>query len=50
MLPPTVNVEGGYTLGPTIDWTDRSILYFSGHRVQASAGKMDVYRVRFRVQ
>lgn len=50
VLPQTVNVDAGYTLGPTIDWTDRSILYFSGHRAEVSAGKMDIYRVHFRVK
>jgi Tol biopolymer transport system component len=46
-LPASVNVAGGYTLGPSVDGSDRSILYFSGKRPEASAGKLDVYRVHY---
>lgn len=46
-LPDSVNVADGYTLGPSIDQRDRNVLYFSGHRPDASAGKLDVYRVRY---
>jgi hypothetical protein len=47
LLPASVNVAGGYTLGPSVDGKDRSVLYFSGKRPEASAGKLDVYRVRY---
>jgi TolB protein len=50
ILPPAVNVDGEYTFGPVLDWTDRSVLYFSGQRPEASAGKIDLYRVHFRVK
>jgi TolB protein len=50
ILPPTVNVNGDYTFGPVLDWADRSVLYFSGHRPEASVGKVDLYRVHFRVR
>jgi TolB protein len=50
ILPPTVNVEGGHTLGPALDWADPSLLYFTGHRPESSVGKLDLYRVRFRVR
>jgi len=46
-LPASVNVAGGYTLGPAVDGRDRGILYFTGKRPEASAGKLDVYRVRY---
>jgi hypothetical protein len=46
-LPASVNVAGGYTLGPSIDGRDRSVLYFSSKRPEASAGKLDVYRVHY---
>jgi Tol biopolymer transport system component len=46
-LPDTVNVAGGYTLGPTLDWRDRNVLYFSGMRPEAQRGKLDLYRVRY---
>jgi Tol biopolymer transport system component len=46
-LSDAVNVVGGYTLGPTIDWRDRQILYFSGARAEAKRGKLDVYRVHY---
>jgi len=49
LLPPSVNVAGGYTLGPSIDGKDRSVLYFSSKRPEASAGKLDVYRVHYAV-
>jgi TolB protein len=49
MLPPEVNVAGGYTLGPGLDWAERSILYFTGFRPESSVGKLDLYRVRFRL-
>lgn len=48
-LPAAVNVAGGYTLGPAVDGRDRNILYFSGKRPEAGAGKLDVYRVRYAV-
>ncbi len=45
-LPATVNVAGGYTLGPAVAG---DVLYFTGKRPEASAGKADIYRVRYRV-
>jgi hypothetical protein len=42
-----VNVAGGYVLGPSVGGRDRSVLYFSGRRPEASVGKLDVYRVRY---
>ncbi|MEJ7596324.1 MAG: hypothetical protein WKG01_00325 [Kofleriaceae bacterium] len=47
-LANTVNVAAGYTLGPSIDLQDRQVLYFSGKRAEASAGKLDIYRIRYR--
>lgn len=49
-LPDAVNVAGGYTLGPSLDPTDPTILYFSGQRPEASAGKLDLYRIGVRVR
>lgn len=43
-LANTVNVDGGYTLGPSID---RDVLYFSSKRAAPSAGKLDIYRIRY---
>jgi Tol biopolymer transport system component len=48
-LPDSVNVAGKATLGPSIDPRDRDVLYFSGRRPEASAGKLDLYRVRYTV-
>ncbi|MEO8698507.1 MAG: hypothetical protein ABI867_00655 [Kofleriaceae bacterium] len=45
-LATTVNVEGGYTLGPSIDLRDRQVLYFSSLR-PGGAGKLDIYRIRY---
>jgi TolB protein len=50
VLSDSVNVVGGYTLGPSITRTRPGILYFSGHRLRPSAGRMDVYEVRYRVR
>ena len=47
-LANAVNVDGGYTLGPSIDLHDRQLLYFSGTRTEAGAGKLDIYRIRYR--
>ncbi len=47
-LGDAVNVQGGYTLGPSIDLHDRQSLYFSSRRAEASAGKLDIYRIRYR--
>ncbi len=47
-LANTVNVAGGYTLGPSIDLHDRQWLYFSSKRAEASAGKLDIFRIRYR--
>jgi len=48
-LPASVNVDGGYTLGPAIDGSDPSVLYFSGKRPEAAAGKLDIYRVHYKL-
>jgi hypothetical protein len=45
-LPSSINVAGGYTLGPALDLHDPTLFYFSGKRPEASAGKLDIYRVR----
>lgn len=49
ILPTSINA-GDATFGPAIDWADRSVLYFTGHRPEASVGKLDLYRVRVRVK
>ena len=50
LLPTTVNVSGGDTYGPAIDWADGAILYFTSQRPEAKVGKNDLYRVRFAVK
>ena len=50
ILPTTVNVSGGYTYGPAIDWADGATLYFTSQRPEAKVGKNDLYRVRFAVK
>jgi TolB protein len=47
-LTNAANVEGGYTLGPSIDLHDRHFLYFSSKRAVPTAGKLDIYRIRYR--
>jgi len=44
-LPTSVNVAGGYTLGPSTD--GHGTLYFTGARSEAAAGKLDIYRVQY---
>ena len=46
-LPHGINLAGGAALGPTIDPRDPQSLYFSSKRPEASAGKLDIYRVRY---
>lgn len=47
-LTNAVNVDNGYTLGPSIDLADRRALYFSSKRAAPTAGKLDIYRIRYR--
>jgi TolB protein len=42
-LPDSINVPGGYTLGPSIDPRDPGVLYLSSKR----AATMDIFRVRY---
>lgn len=49
LLPASVNVDGGATLGPSIDGADRYILYFSSTRPEAKVGKLDLYRVHYTI-
>jgi len=42
----SVNVAGGATLGPSISVSEPGVLYFSSKRTDASAGKLDIYRIR----
>jgi TolB protein len=49
-LPTTVNVDGDATYAPSIDWRDPEILYFTATRPEATLGKRDIYRVRYRLR
>ena len=49
-LSAAINLEGGDAFAPTVDWGDPTILYFTSHRPDASAGRADHYRVHFRVR
>jgi TolB protein len=49
-LPTTVNVDGDATYAPSIDWRDPDILYFTATRPEATLGKRDIYRVRYRLR
>ncbi len=46
--PATVNVPGGYTLGPALDPRESGVLYISSKRDETHAGSMDIFRVRYR--
>jgi len=50
VLTGAVNVEGGFTLGPSTDPGDPSVLYFSGQRPELSAGRSDLYRIGYRIR
>ena len=39
-----------YSLGPAIDWQDRSILYFSAAAKDAKTARADVYEVRYQLR
>lgn len=47
-LPETINVEAGYTFGPSIDPRTPGVLYFTSHAPHPSEGKLDVYRIVYR--
>lgn len=49
-LPASVNVDGDATYAPSIDWRDPEILYFTATRPEATLGKRDIYRVRYRLR
>ncbi|HEU4409849.1 MAG TPA: hypothetical protein VFS43_31640 [Polyangiaceae bacterium] len=49
-LGAAVNVAEGANLGPALDWRDRSLLYFTGRRPEARAGKLDLYQIRYRLR
>ncbi|MBI2215242.1 MAG: PD40 domain-containing protein [Acidobacteria bacterium] len=48
-LPATVNVPGGWNLGPSIDRSEPGVLYFTSHRDGASQGRLDIYRIRYAI-
>jgi TolB protein len=49
VLSDSVNVAGGYTMGPSIARGQPDELFFSGHR-PGGQGRMDLYRVRYRLR
>lgn len=46
-LSPAVNTPKGWTLGPSVHPGEPGVLYFSSHRPADSAGRMDIYRIRY---
>ena len=46
-LPASVNVPGGWTMGPSIDAREPGVLCFSSHREGTSQGRIDIYRIRY---
>ncbi len=48
-LPVEVNGEGAWTLGPATRRDEPGVLYFSSQRPGVGGGKVQVFRVRYRV-
>lgn len=48
ILGPQVNVEKGWNLGPST--AEPGFLYFSSHRPDDTAGRLDIYRIGYRIE
>lgn len=49
LLGPEVNAEKSWNLGPATHAGEPGVLYFSSHRAQSTAGRLDIYRVGYRI-
>ena len=49
-LGPEVNAEKGWNLGPATHPGEPGFLYFSSHRSENTAGRLDIYRVGYRIE
>ncbi len=49
-LGPEVNAEKSWNLGPAVHPGEPGFLYFSSHRRESSAGRLDIYRVRYELE
>ncbi len=48
-LGPEVNTEKGWNLGPSTTAAEPGVLYFSSHRPDDTAGRLDIYRIGYRL-
>lgn len=48
-LDANVNVPDAWNLGPAIHPGEPTLLYFTSHREGSSAGRLDIYRVSYRI-
>jgi Tol biopolymer transport system component len=48
-LGPEVNAEKSWNLGPATNPGEPGFLYFSSHRSESTAGRLDIYRVGYRI-
>jgi TolB protein len=46
-LPASISLPGGWNLGPSIHPGERGWLYFTSHRPDDTAGRLDIYRIRY---
>ena len=49
-LGPEVNAEKSWNLGPATNPSEPGALYFSSHRPENTAGRLDIYRVGYEVE
>ena len=49
-LGPEVNAEKSWNLGPATNPCEPGVLYFSSHRSENSAGRLDIYRVGYKLE
>ena len=48
-LGPEINVDKGWNLSPSTTAAQPGVLNFSSHRPDDSAGRLDIYRIRYRL-
>jgi WD40-like Beta Propeller Repeat. len=48
-LGPEVNAGKGWNLGPSTTAAEPGVLFFSSHRPDDTAGRLDIYRIGYRL-
>jgi Tol biopolymer transport system component len=50
LLGPEANAAKSWNLGPSTNPVEPGVLYFSSHRADDTAGRLDIYRIGYRVE